>query len=295
MRGFHWFCRSIPPRRFVGRKKSYSDPALQSSVYFYDKNANLSNIVYTHNAAITNSFDALNRLTNRVDGLGSTVYAYDAAGQLLSEGGLWTDDTVSFTYNNRLRTGVSLRAPNSDPWVETYGYDGARRLRSLTAPAGTFSSAYDSVRHLQVGTLSLPNGAYITNTYDAVDRMVSTVLKNSANGVLNSHGYAYDLASRRTGLTNTFGDYRSYTYDNIGQLKTAFAKESGGTANRWNEQSGYAYDAAGNLNWRTNNALTQAFNVNNLNELTTATNTGSITVRERPQVPQPTSPSGAPA
>src|SRR6516162_4488125 len=101
MRGFHWFCRSIPPRRFVGRKKSYSDPALQSSVYFYDKNANLSNIVYTHNAAITNSFDALNRLTNRVDGLGSTVYAYDAAGQLLSEGGLWTDDTVSFTYNNR--------------------------------------------------------------------------------------------------------------------------------------------------------------------------------------------------
>jgi RHS repeat-associated protein len=39
-----------------------------------------------------------------------------------------------------------------------------------------------------------------------------------------------------------------------------------------------AYDAAGNLNWRTNYALVQAFNVNNLNELTTATNTGTITI-----------------
>ena len=32
------------------------------------------------------------------------------------------------------------------------------------------------------------------------------------------------------------------------------------------------------MNWRTNNALLEAFNVNNLNELTTETNTGTLTV-----------------
>jgi hypothetical protein len=48
--------------------------------------------------------------------------------------------------------------------------------------------------------------------------------------------------------------------------------------NRWQEQFGYAYDAAGNLNQRTNNALIQTFNVNNLNELTTITNAGALTV-----------------
>jgi len=38
------------------------------------------------------------------------------------------------------------------------------------------------------------------------------------------------------------------------------------------------YDAAGNLNYRTNNALLQTFNVNSLNELTTATRAGTMTV-----------------
>ena len=36
----------------------------------------------------------------------------------------------------------------------------------------------------------------------------------------------------------------------------------------------YAYDAAGNLNYRTNNSLVQNFGVNNLNELMTVTRAG---------------------
>jgi len=44
------------------------------------------------------------------------------------------------------------------------------------------------------------------------------------------------------------------------------------------EQFGYAYDAAGNLNRRTNNALVQTFGVNTLNELTNATRSGDLTV-----------------
>ena len=64
----------------------------------------------------------------------------------------------------------------------------------------------------------------------------------------------------------------------MGELKTAIGKEAGGVTNRWQEQFGYAYDAAGNLNFRTNNALVQTFNVNSLNELTTTTNAGRLTV-----------------
>ncbi len=47
---------------------------------------------------------------------------------------------------------------------------------------------------------------------------------------------------------------------------------------RLQEQFGYAYDAAGNLNRRTNNALVQTFGVNTLNELTNATRSGTLTV-----------------
>jgi hypothetical protein len=38
------------------------------------------------------------------------------------------------------------------------------------------------------------------------------------------------------------------------------------------------YDHAGNPNYRTNNALVQTFNVNSLNELTTVTHAGTLTV-----------------
>jgi RHS repeat-associated protein len=60
-------------------------------------------------------------------------------------------------------------------------------------------------------------------------------------------------------------------------LLTAKGKEAGGTT-RLHEQFSYGYDAAWNLSKRTNNALVQAFNVNNLNALTTATNSGTLTV-----------------
>ena len=61
------------------------------------------------------------------------------------------------------------------------------------------------------------------------------------------------------------GSYVNYTYDKIGQLNTALGLESGGTTNRLLEQLGYAYDAAGNLHYRTNNALVQTFTVTSIN------------------------------
>ena len=54
-----------------------------------DKDNNLTNVSYAHNANITNTYDVLDRRTKMVDGVGSTSYAYDAANQILSEGGLW--------------------------------------------------------------------------------------------------------------------------------------------------------------------------------------------------------------
>ena len=107
--------------------------------------------------------------------------------------------------------------------------------------------------------------------------MTGTYLKNSGHSTLNSHQYLYDDASRRTRQTRTAGDYVDYSYDRTGQLKTGIGKESGG-ATRLLEKLGYAYDAAGNLQHRTNDALVQAFNVDTLNQLTTATNNGTLTV-----------------
>ena len=56
------------------------------------------------------------------------------------------------------------------------------------------------------------------------------------------------------------------------------AYEIGSDTARLNEQLHYVFDKAGNLNYRTNNALVENFQVNSLNELTTNTNGGTLTV-----------------
>ncbi|MGO8928263.1 MAG: RHS repeat-associated core domain-containing protein [Limisphaerales bacterium] len=253
-------------------------PAKGTTTYHYDAVGNLTNIVHPVSANISLAYDALNRLTTMVDGVGTTAYGYDNVGQLLSEDGPWADDTVSYTYTNRLRASVSVLAPDASAWTQSYGYDTAKRLRAAASPAGSFGYTYDPARHLQVGQLTLPNGAYITNSYDSVARLLSTVLTGSGQAIINSHSYQLNQASQRTQQVFTVTNYVNYTYDNMGQLRSASGKEAGGTTNRLQEQLGYLYDAAGNLNFRTNNALLQTFIVNSLNELTNLSRSGTLTV-----------------
>jgi RHS repeat-associated protein len=253
--------------------------------YSYDAAGNLTLVDYPVSPDITLQYDAMNRLTNMVDAVGATRYAYDAAGQVLSEDGPWDNDTVSYTYANRLRTGLSVAAPNASPWTQSYGYDQLDRLTNVTSPAGAFGYYFGynaMVGAIDPGSLirrlSLPNGAYITNVYDTVARLTTTSLRNSSDVDLDREDYVYNLGNQRTQQVFTAGNYMNYTYDSIGELKTAFGNESGGVTNRMQERFSYVYDAAGNLNYRTNNTLLSQFNVNSLNELTTVTNGGRLTV-----------------
>jgi RHS repeat-associated protein len=254
-------------------------PVTSNTAYLYDLVGDLTSVRYQRTTN-TFAYDAMNRLTNMVDVTGTTVYSYDAAGQSLSEDGPWDSDTVSYSYTNRLRTGLSLSAPAASPWSQNYSYDLARRLTNVTSAAGSFTYLLGGRGGASplIKELLLPGGAYITNYYDGNARMLGTYLRNSSGVNLDTYDYVYNPGNQRTQQVFTAGNYMNYSYDNIGQLKTAFGKEPGGTTNRMQEQLGYLYDAAGNLSYRTNNTLLQNFKVNNLNELTTVTNGGKLTV-----------------
>jgi len=43
-----------------------------------------------------------------VDAAGTTVYGYSSGGFLASEDGPWDNHTISYTYANRLRSGLNL-------------------------------------------------------------------------------------------------------------------------------------------------------------------------------------------
>jgi RHS repeat-associated protein len=222
-------------------------------------------------------------MTNMIDASGTNKFTYTATGQLQSETNLWISstfsDVVSYAYNQGHRTSLSLTQP-SGSWSQTYGYDFAWRLTAVTSPAGAFGYQYVSGAQNLVSGISLPNGSVITNNFDANGRLTGTSLMNSLGGTIDDYVYSYNQASQRTSCVRAGGipNYVNYTYDPIGEVTSDLAHESIGSTLRRNEQLHYLYDAAGNLQYRTNDALIQNFQVNSLNELTAETNGGRLTV-----------------
>ena len=258
--------------------------AAYGNVYFsYDANGNAQHVSWDYpggpGALAHYAYSALNRLTNySVPGSseGGGI-AYTTFGVVASEDGPWENDTICYGYStNHLRSGLTLQQPNAGSWVQAFGYDAANRLQTLTSPAGAFGYAYRNAASL-INKITLPTGAYVTNTFDSLARLTGTYLKNGAHGLLNSHAYALNDLGQRTRQTRADGSYVDYEYDEIGQVVSAVGRELGGGV-RLHENLGYAYDLAGNLNYRTNHALVQTFNHNSLNELTTVSRAGTLTV-----------------
>jgi len=233
----------------------------------FDAVGNLKAVTYSNTSPYTISYvyDPASRLTNMVDGVGTTRFTYTASGRLDAEDGPWTSDTVSRSYIEGQRSALSLQQPAASAWSQTYGHDAARRMQTRTSPAGAFGYEYP------VGTgstpsdlfrkLTLPNGSAISNAFDTLARLTKTTLYSQWREPLDGYGYAHDKWGQRTNVTRTLGATRStlaLAYDASGQLKTARAFESNGLP-RYNEQLGYAYDAANNLQRRTNGALVQTF------------------------------------
>src|SRR6266576_1621481 len=96
---------------------------------------NLSRYYYPASTDVSFAYDALNRPTTMIDAVGTTAYGYAAGGQLWTEDGPWSSDTVTNSYNNRLRTALSLAQPTGR-WTNGFGYDAAKRLTNVTSQAG---------------------------------------------------------------------------------------------------------------------------------------------------------------
>jgi YD repeat-containing protein len=196
-----------------------------------------------------------------VDGIGTTKYTYSAAGQLLTEDGPFASDTVTNVYSNRLRAKLSLQQPTG-VWTNGFGYDSTRRLTNVTSPAGAFGYVYDPALFTHyVSLVTLPNTSYITNAFDGNARLIATYLKKSDTSDFDYYIYNYNPANQRTNLTRTDASTVAFKYDPFGQLKVADSSVN-------SEDRGYFYDAAWNLNRRTNNGVTSTFNVDLKNQLT---------------------------
>ncbi|HTR41477.1 MAG TPA: polymorphic toxin type 28 domain-containing protein [Pseudomonadales bacterium] len=276
----------------LNRLTSRWTPAKGTTLYSYDSLGNLTYVDYSGGTvstpSISYSYDGLNRLISMSDGIGTTAFGWTDGNQLQNETGPWANDALNYTYANRLRASMALQQPNAPPWTQNYGYDSVMRLSTITSPAGatsitspsgSFIYEYSGGGDLVQGIEFPSSGSvYTTNLYDSLGRLTNTYMSSSYAAITDQHSYSYDLGSEITQHVFTAANYINYTYDNIGQILTAKGFESGGATARLHEQFGYTYDKAWNLAHKTNNLFLTAFTVNNLNELSSASPSGTYTV-----------------
>lgn len=172
--------------------------------------------------AVTTAFSEPNRVTliNRdanLRPLSITEYATNdntGLSGILSASVLATlpSRTTSYTY---LPTGevTSVKSPRNDINSTTsFTYDANRNLTSVTTPTGLVTSFSNYYPIGLPGTVTLPNGATISMSYDYAGR----VLQSNYAGAVTS--YSYTPAGRLSSKTEPSGLTTSFGYDIAGRL-----------------------------------------------------------------------------
>jgi YD repeat-containing protein len=224
--------------------------------YGYDDAGNLLTINYPNSPDVSFTYNEVNRIkTMATVGLGTTTFTYDDAENLASEYGLWSYDTVTYSYDSNvphLRTGLTVSQP-AGSWSQTYHYDAADRLHTTTAPAGTFTYTYSAGATLWTN-LALPTyyASAVTNGYDSGGRLLRTAMRSNTGSTLDSETYSYNTYGQAQRKTLTDASYTTYGYDDDSQLTSSLGYDSGGSPIAA-QQLGYTYDAGWNVRpvrWR---------------------------------------------
>jgi RHS repeat-associated protein len=227
----------------ANRLLSVTDPLTKVTQYAYDPAGNLLSITDTNNHVTSFQYDSLNHKimrglpmgmveTSAYDAVGNfsaktdfngkiTTYSYDKLNRLLKKtpDASLSQPNITFTY---FPTGTRQTLTDASG-TTTYTYDNRDRLKTKATPAGTLSYTYDAHGNLLTIVSSSTNGASVTYTPDALNR-VGTVVDNRlvAQGVTSAtttYTY-YPVGTVQNYNYSTNAVQTAYTYDTQNRLKT---------------------------------------------------------------------------
>ncbi len=152
----------------------------------YDNNGNLSTETKRNGQIVTNIYDNLNRLTDRIypGNVGNVKFEYDLLGR---------------------RTAANHADGSS---AVSYEYDNAGHLLNTIADGKTLSYQYDPAGNRT--RITWPDNFFATYAYDALNRPLNIKENGAANLVTN---FAYDDMSRRSTTSLGNNTTTSYGYD----------------------------------------------------------------------------------
>lgn len=246
--------------------------------------------------SITYTYQRSGLIATVTDALGVRSFDYNTALHLEKEhlpsfyGSNRTETSVYDTANMMGRiTALQLGTTSNASAYQTcgYGYFGDGRLQTLTAQGSGFSSysfsyAYTANADNLVASVSNSSSGYtLSRTYDPQYRQANNVTGKYGTVIKTQYDYTYtSLGQRATGAQSgqAFASYGNstnytYTYDAVGQLKSALA-DLGGTAMP-DRKFEFSYDNAGNRTSANRTGVStdaEAYTPNALNQIETKQN-----------------------
>ncbi|HST47712.1 RHS repeat-associated core domain-containing protein [Jatrophihabitans sp.] len=264
---------------------SFTSRAGVSTVYQYDV---LGRAVFAgygatgsgYQSTVSASYDAANRLVQRVDSAGGTLTTgYDGLDRLVSEA--TGQGSVSYGYDTAgHRTSMTVAGQPAT----TYSYDDGNRLTAISNGLGTVSLGYDADD--RPITITLPNGVQRATSYDPAGQVAGLTFSQGGS-TLGDLSYGYDDAGRRTSVGGSYArtglpaltssltynadnaltarDGASFSYDPDGQLTS-----DGSSTYTWNARgqltgiaggvtASFSYDPSGRRLTRTVNGNTTGY------------------------------------
>lgn len=187
---------------------------------------------------------------------------------------VWSDGDLTYDYDELGR--VTGRQINGSANAESYLYDTAGRISSLTNPLGAFGFTYKYAAEglPELDQVSYPNGQTVAYDWgtNIQDRRLKQILnKASATVELSRFNYDYRPSGEITAWTQQAdggaAQRYDFDYDEANQLTGATLKDvsSGSVLKRHL----YHYDAAGNRDSEQIDTAVQQASHNNVNQLTT--------------------------
>ena len=228
---------------------------------------------------------------NLMDGLGRVKHQ-----NLMSDPSGEDSVDTSYDSNGRVYSISNPHRSGSSPTdgTEYYSYDGLDRKISVTEADGSVTHAYYGVSVSSNGGLSSQLcsgygtgypilhvdevGSKRQNWIDGFGRNIEVDEPNSAGTLSAPTCYSYDLNNNLTGVLQSGSRQRTFTYDSLSRLTSAYNPESGNTC--YAPYSGAAcqyltasgYDGNGNLVTKTDaRGITTTYAYEALNRLTSKT------------------------
>jgi len=224
----------------LGRLSSVTDPTGKITAYTYDALGNELTQVDANGHTTSYGYDQDNRRTSRTLPGGQTEhYTYDNAGNVLTHTN-FNGQVITYTYDpqtSRLtgKSGAGMddsygydldgeRTSMSDNGGSTsYTYDDRGRMTQKSGPQGTLNYGYDSHGNLLTLESETSNGANLSYTYDA-DNRLSTQTDGRIGGTTTYH---YDADGNLQSLAYPNNVTTTYHYDTLDRLTgTAAVKGS---------------------------------------------------------------------